>query len=47
MTRHSTSSTRRPAPLVRFLAYVRPYRWQLCLATLFGMLKYNLPVLFP
>jgi subfamily B ATP-binding cassette protein MsbA len=33
--------------LIRFLAYVRPYRRQLALSTLTGVLKYNLPVLFP
>jgi len=33
--------------LFRFLAYVRPYRKQLALSTVTGVLKYNLPVLFP
>ncbi len=31
----------------RFLAYLRPYRGTLVLAALVGVLKYNLPVLFP
>jgi ATP-binding cassette, subfamily B, putative efflux pump len=33
--------------LVRFLSYVKPYRWTLVLSTLIGVLKYNLPVIFP
>jgi subfamily B ATP-binding cassette protein MsbA len=37
----------RRSNLFRFLGYVRPYRWQLVLATVTGVLKYNLPVLFP
>jgi len=31
----------------RFWAYLRPYRATLVLSTLIGILKYNLPVLFP
>ena len=33
--------------LLRFLAYVRPYKRQLALSTLTGVVKNNLPVLFP
>ncbi len=33
--------------LIRFLAYVRPYRWTLFLSTVVGVIKYNLPVAFP
>lgn len=33
--------------LARFLAYARPYRWRLVLSTLVGVIKYNLPVVFP
>jgi ABC-type multidrug transport system fused ATPase/permease subunit len=36
-----------PNNLVRFLSYVRPYRWRLVLSTVVGVLKYNLPVIFP
>lgn len=39
---------RREASAVwRFLAYVRPYRCELMLAVVTGVLKYNLPVIFP
>ncbi len=33
--------------LLRFLSYVRPYRWRLLLSTTVGVVKYNLPVAFP
>ena len=33
--------------LRRFLAYLKPYRGWLVLSTIVGVLKYNLPVLFP
>jgi ABC-type multidrug transport system fused ATPase/permease subunit len=33
--------------MMRFLSYLKPYRWRLVLATLIGVLKYNLPVIFP
>jgi len=33
--------------LVRFLAYVRPYRWTLILSTVMGVVEYNIPVIFP
>lgn len=34
-------------PFWRYLAYLKPYRWRLAAATLMGVAKYNLPVLFP
>ncbi|RMD86260.1 MAG: ABC transporter ATP-binding protein [Calditrichaeota bacterium] len=35
-------------PAIRkFLTYARPYRWWIAGATLCGLLKYNIPVLFP
>lgn len=37
----------RPNNLLRFLSYVRPYRWRLLLSTVIGVVKYNLPVVFP
>ena len=37
----------RPNNVRRFLAYVRPYRWGLVLSTVVGVVKYNLPVIFP
>jgi len=37
----------RPGNLARFFAYVRPYRRTLALATLAGVLKFNLPLAFP
>lgn len=30
-----------------FLTYVKPYRWMIAEATLCGLLKYNIPVVFP
>jgi len=33
--------------LKRFLSYARPYRWWIAGATICGLLKYNIPVLFP
>ena len=33
--------------LKKFLSYARPYRWWIVGATLCGLLKYNIPVLFP
>lgn len=33
--------------VVRFLAYVKPYRWALFASTMVGIIKYNLPVVFP
>jgi hypothetical protein len=33
--------------LRRFLGYLKPYRWWLLLSTVVGILKYNLPVVFP
>lgn len=33
--------------LRRFLSYARPYRWRLVLSTGIGVIKYNLPVIFP
>jgi len=33
--------------LRRFLRYARPYRWVIVAATLVGLAKFNLPVLFP
>ena len=33
--------------LRRFLSYLKPYRWRLVLATVVGVVKYNLPVAFP
>lgn len=35
-------------PAIRkFLSYARPYRGMIILATVFGLLKYNIPVIFP
>lgn len=31
----------------KFLSYTRPYRWWIAGATVCGLLKYNIPVLFP
>ncbi|MDA8138202.1 MAG: ABC transporter ATP-binding protein [Desulfobacteraceae bacterium] len=36
-----------PSTLRRFLAYARPYRGRLVLSTVIGVIKYNLPVVFP
>ncbi len=33
--------------LLKFLSYARPYRWWIVGSTLFGLLKYNIPVIFP
>ena len=33
--------------IMRFLSYLKPYRWRLVLSTVVGVLKYNLPVAFP
>lgn len=33
--------------LRKFLSYVKPYRWMIAGATLCGLLKYNIPVVFP
>ena len=33
--------------LKKFLSYARPYRWWIVGATMCGLLKYNIPVLFP
>jgi len=33
--------------VIRFLSYLKPYRWRLVLSTVVGVLKYNLPVAFP
>lgn len=37
----------KPGNLRRFLSYTRPYRHRLVLSTFVGVVKYNLPVLFP
>jgi subfamily B ATP-binding cassette protein MsbA len=31
----------------KFLSYAKPYRWWIAAATVCGLLKYNIPVLFP
>ena len=31
----------------KFLSYARPYRWWIAVATICGLLKYNIPVIFP
>ncbi|MDR4504301.1 MAG: ABC transporter ATP-binding protein/permease [Candidatus Scalindua sp.] len=36
-----------PPAYKNFLTYVKPYRWLILAATLFGLLKYNIPLLFP
>jgi len=38
---------KRPGNLKRFLAYLKPYRGWLILSTVVGVVKYNLPVVFP
>jgi subfamily B ATP-binding cassette protein MsbA len=40
-------SSKRPDNLRRFLAYLKPYKSWLLLSTAIGVLKYNLPVVFP
>jgi subfamily B ATP-binding cassette protein MsbA len=40
-------SRKRPGNLRRFLAYLKPYRGWLLLSTVVGVVKYNLPVVFP
>jgi ABC-type multidrug transport system fused ATPase/permease subunit len=42
-----SAANSKPDNLIRFLSYVKPYRWRLALSTLVGVLKYNLPVVFP
>jgi ATP-binding cassette, subfamily B, putative efflux pump len=32
---------------MRFLRYVRPYRWTVALSAVVGVVQYNLPVIFP
>ncbi|MFH1943282.1 MAG: ABC transporter ATP-binding protein [bacterium] len=36
-----------PKNTKKFLSYVKPYRWLVVWATVCGLLKYNIPVLFP
>ena len=33
--------------VLRFLIYIKPYRWTLFLSTIVGIAKHNLPVVFP
>ncbi len=33
--------------LIKFLSYVKPYRWSIGAATVCGLLKYNIPLIFP
>ncbi|TLD42277.1 MAG: Lipid A export ATP-binding/permease protein MsbA [Candidatus Jettenia ecosi] len=33
--------------LKKFLSYVKPYRWSIIAATFCGLLKYNIPIIFP
>ena len=33
--------------VLRFLRYVRPYRWTVALSAVVGVVQYNLPVIFP
>jgi len=33
--------------LKKFLFFVKPYRWVIVVATIFGLLKYNIPLIFP
>ncbi|MCF6157298.1 MAG: ABC transporter ATP-binding protein [wastewater metagenome] len=35
------------SPLGKFFSYIKPYRWFLVAATLCGLLKYNIPLVFP
>jgi len=42
-----TETRKRSGNLRRFLAYLKPYRGWLCLSTVIGVIKYNLPVFFP
>ncbi len=39
--------SRKPGNLRRFLAFAKPYRGRIAVSTLVGVLKYNLPVIFP
>jgi subfamily B ATP-binding cassette protein MsbA len=39
--------TQKPSNLRRFFSYAKPYRRRIALATLIGVIKYNLPVIFP
>ncbi|MBM4055598.1 MAG: ABC transporter ATP-binding protein [Planctomycetes bacterium] len=36
-----------PPAYKKFLIYVKPYRWLIVTATLFGLMKYNIPLIFP
>ena len=46
--RHARPARIRLNPAVKkFLAYAKPYRWWILGATVLGLLKYNIPVLFP
>lgn len=36
-----------PPAYKNFLKYVKPYRWLILAASLFGLLKYNIPLIFP
>ncbi len=46
--RHARLAWIRLNPAVkRFLTYAKPYRWWILGATVLGLLKYNIPVLFP
>ena len=33
--------------LKKFFFFVKPYRWLIVVATIFGLLKYNIPLIFP
>jgi hypothetical protein len=35
------------SPVARFLVYAKPYRGAIALATLLGVAKYTIPILFP
>lgn len=39
--------SRKPGNLWRFLSFAKPYRGRIALSTAIGVLKYNLPVVFP
>lgn len=36
-----------PHAYTKFLMYVKPYRWTILASTLCGLLKYNIPLIFP
>jgi ATP-binding cassette, subfamily B, putative efflux pump len=44
---NSFKSSFRNSPIRKFISYIKPYRWFLVAATVCGLLKYNIPLIFP